>query len=368
MSPAPGLHVLMTADAVGGVWRYATDLAAELSRRGHRVTLAVLGPAPDEGQLEATRNLGGVQIVETALPLDWLCAEATPVEAAAGAIAQLARERGADIVHCNMPALAGAAKFPCPVLAVCHGCVATWWQAAKRAPLAPSYRWHRQMMQRGLAAADAIVAPSASFAATVRRTYRLPREPLVIHNGLPAMASAGSGDPIDAVLTIGRLWDSVKNAALLDRVAAQVDLPFLAAGALRGPHGEEISPSNMKALGQIAPREIAVLLGARPIFVSAATFEPFGLAVLEAALAGCPLVLSDIPTFRELWDGAALFVEPEDEDGFAAAIEALSADPARRLALGQGAARHAARYTTTATADGVEAVYSGLLARQEAAA
>ena len=39
-----------------------------------------------------------------------------------------------------------------------------------------------------------------------------------------------------------------------------------------------------------------------------ALYEPFGLAVLEAAQAGCALVLSDIPTFRELWDGAALFV------------------------------------------------------------
>jgi hypothetical protein len=38
--------------------------------------------------------------------------------------------------------------------------------------------------------------------------------------------------------------------------------------------------------------------------------EPFGLAVLEAAQAGCPLVLSDLPGFRELWDGAALFRRP----------------------------------------------------------
>ena len=46
------------------------------------------------------------------------------------------------------------------------------------------------------------------------------------------------------------------------------------------------------------------------VFVSPALYEPFGLAVLEAAQAGCALVLSDIPTFRELWDGVALFVAP----------------------------------------------------------
>ena len=34
--------------------------------------------------------------------------------------------------------------------------------------------------------------------------------------------------------------------------------------------------------------------------------------MLEAASAGCPLILGDIPTFRELWDGAAVFVAPDD--------------------------------------------------------
>ncbi|HEX8375447.1 MAG TPA: hypothetical protein VF606_09745, partial [Geminicoccaceae bacterium] len=41
-------HVLMTTDAVGGVWTYSLDLAAALATRGVRTTLAVLGPAPDE--------------------------------------------------------------------------------------------------------------------------------------------------------------------------------------------------------------------------------------------------------------------------------------------------------------------------------
>ena len=69
----------------------------------------------------------------------------------------------------------------------------------------------------------------------------------------------------------------------------------------RSPHVAAARPA------RAAPRSRAG--SARcPIFVSAARYEPFGLAVLEAAQAGCALVLSDIPTFRELWDGAALFV------------------------------------------------------------
>src|SRR5690606_7562193 len=105
-----------------------------------------------------------------------------------------------------------------------------------------------------------------------------------------------------------------------------------------------------------------------PVFVSAATFEPFGLAVLEAAAAGCALVLSDIPTFRELWDGAAQFADPRDPAAFAAAIEALIEDPERRTALGEAAAARAARFTPAATATAMAGIYGELLLRREAAA
>lgn len=358
----------MTTDAVGGVWQYSVDLAAELSGLGHRVTLAVLGPPPDAGQREALSDIPEVRLVETGLPLDWLCAEPAQVRSAARQIAQLAQTSGADIVHCNTPTLAGAAEFPCPVLAVTHGCVATWWESAKREPLAASYRWHREMMRQGLAAADAVLAPSASYAKTVQGTYGLRRAPLVVHNGRPAPTDAGGDGFMNAAVTIGRLWDPVKGVALLDRVAARMELPFLAAGALRGPHGEEAALKEMQLLGTLSSREVQALLRLRPIYVSAAVFEPFGLAVLEAAAAGCPLVLSDIATFRELWDGAALFVRSDDEDGFVAAIEALADDPAQRRDLCRRAADRAARYTPGATAMKVRAIYSILLERQEAAA
>jgi glycosyltransferase involved in cell wall biosynthesis len=356
----------MTADAVGGVWQYATDLAAALRARGHTVTLAVLGPAPTADQRENAQRIPGLRLVETGLPLDWLSAGPGPVERAAEAIAALVRAEGADLIHCNMPTLAGAADFPVPVVAVTHGCIATWWQAAKTEPLLASYRWHKRMMARGLAAADVVVAPSASYAAIVRRTYRLPAAPLVVHNGrAPLPAPPLKEPPLHAALTVGRLWDPVKNAAMLDRIAGRLPMPFLAAGAVLGPHGELIKLDHLEVLGQLDAAPLGALLARRPVFVSAASFEPFGLSVLEAAQAGCPLVVSDTPTFRELWDGAALFVPPGEEESFAAAIERLAADRTQRAQLGTKAAQRAARYTPAAKAAAMMRIYEGLLVRQK---
>lgn len=358
-------RVLLTADAVGGVWQYTTDLAHELARRGFDPVVALLGPPPSPAQ---RREAAGLRLVDTGLPLDWLCDGPAPVLAAGRGIAGLAAAEGAAVVQLNMPTLAAEADFPCPVVAVTHGCVATWWEAAHpHAPLAPEYLWHRALMAQGLARAACVVAPSRAYAEAVAAHYGI-ATPQVVVNGRRPLPAAVS-DPADgAVFTAGRLWDPVKNTAVLDRVAARLDVPFHAAGATRGPHGETVAPAHLVTLGVLDEAGIAARLAGRPVFVSAARFEPFGLAVLEAAGAGCPLVLSDIPTFRELWDGAARFVDPDDDAGVAAAIAALAADPARRATAGAAARERARRFRPAAMARGMAAIYAALLPAGRAAA
>ena len=151
----------------------------------------------------------------------------------------------------------------------------------------------------------------------------------------------------DFAFTAGRLWDEGKNIATLDRAAACLAVPFQAAGPLVGPNGQRVALAHLHPLGAIDERKLAGCLSARPVFVSAARYEPFGLAVLEAALAGCPLVLADIPTFRELWEEVALFVDPGDVMGFARTVERLVGDVPVRLMRGDlargghGASPHA---------------------------
>ncbi|MFV0622864.1 glycosyltransferase family 4 protein [Sphingomonas sp. ac-8] len=352
-------RILITADAVGGVWQYATDLACALAPLGFAPTVAVLGPEPSAAQ-RAPVEAAGIPILDTGLPLDWLCDGPVPVREAGEALAALVREQGFDLVHCNMPTLAASGAFGVPLVAVAHGCLATWWDAARGTPLPPEFRWQRTLTEQGFRAADRVVAPTAAFAAVIQRSYGLAEPPLAVHNGRRPLC-VGEGEPVDSVFTAGRLWDQVKQTRLLDRVAARLPVPFHAAGPLVGPHGEQIAANHLHPLGVLNETELAGWLAQRPIFVSAARFEPFGLAVLEAAAAGCPLVLADLPTFRELWEGAATFVAPHDQDGFVAAIETLRADPARRIALGEAAQVRAARYTPAAVARDMAALYRELL-------
>ncbi len=121
---------------------------------------------------------------------------------------------------------------------------------------------------------------------------------------------------------------------------------------------------NLHLLGQLDSAALARRLAARPVFVSAACFEPFGLAVLEAAAAGCALVLADIPVFRELWGDVALFVPPRDADAYRTAIERLIGDLPLRRMLGDAAADLARRYTPVRMADAMLPLYRQLLAER----
>ena len=89
-----------------------------------------------------------------------------------------------------------------------------------------------------------------------------------------------------------------------------------------------------------------------------ARYEPFGLSVLEAAHAGCALVLSDIPTHREMWGGAAIFVQPRGDAAFASAIHDLFADADERQQLGQLARARAQLYTPERMARGMADLYA----------
>jgi glycosyltransferase involved in cell wall biosynthesis len=353
------VKLLITADAVGGVWQYATDLARALRPLGVEPMLALLGPAPSDPQRAAAQDL---ELIETGLPLDWLAASDGEVRAAGETIATLAASQGADLVQLNAPALA-IADYPVPVIAVAHSCLASWWEAVIGGELPDDFAWRTTLHAEGLRRADLVVTPSAAFAEATRQAYgvALPR---IVHNGreklrLPQVARERFA------FTAGRLWDRGKDVATLDAAAALLPFPMRAAGSLTGPNGDAVALRSAEALGTLDESEIARQLGARPVFASATRYEPFGLAVLEAAQAGCPLVLSDIPTFRELWDDAALFVAPGDAAGFAAAIERAAQDAAR---LGARAEEWAARYTPEAMASGMAALYRQALPARRAAA
>lgn len=349
-------HVFMTADAVGGVWTYAIDLAQGLAMRGVRTTLAVLGPSPGPAQRRAAGKVRGLDLIDTGLALDWTAERRDEVALAGRRIAELAAASGADLVHLNSPALAAEARFAQPVVGACHSCLSTWWSAVRGGDPPEDFRWRIEALARGYAACDGLVAPTAAFAQATEAAYG--RRPAVVLNGRAPAAAAPVAKSHELVFTAGRLWDEGKNAATLDAVARELACPVFAAGPTRGPNGAEASLPSLHLLGQLDDAAMHYWLCRARVFASLARYEPFGLSALEAAQVGCALVLSDIATFRELWDGAAIFVAPDDVAGAAEALRRLTRDRELAERLGAAAKARAAAFSLEVMAEEVLQAYA----------
>jgi len=349
------LRLLMTTDAVGGVWRYSVDLADGLSVHGVQTVLAVLGPPATPAQRAEAEAVPGLRLVNTGLPLDWTASAPTELDRASARLASLAALVGARSIHLHAPALVGAVRWPAPVVTVAHSCVATWWRSVRVGAIPDDLAWRAAATRAGLAAAGAVIVPTAAHGRATEAAYgALPLQ--VVHNGgragcLPSQARRR------AVLTAGRLWDEGKAVAWLDRAAPGLDAPILAAGPDRGPDGSEARFAHLRLLGNLTPDALAAEYAGATVFASMARYEPFGLAVLEAAQAGMALVLADTPGFRELWDGAAIFV-PAEADLRPALLHAL-ATPEPWAARAQA---QAGRYTIARMAAGTLEVHRGVAA------
>jgi glycosyltransferase involved in cell wall biosynthesis len=353
------IRLLLVTDAVGGVWVYSLELARALRAHGVDTVLAVVGPPPSARQCE---EASAFRLFDTGLPLEWLDTSPAEIRRAGYAIAAIAEREGVDLVQTCSAALLADADFDQPCIAVQHSCVASWWAAVKGTPLPPDFAWRKELVECGLQRASAIVTPSIAFAAETARIYDVQAPVSAVHNGRGAttFSSIPQGE---FVFTASRLWDEGKNVATLDAAAARLDLPFQAAGPTSGPNGAGISIDHIEALGQLSATRLSGLLSARPVYASAALYEPFGLSVLEAAQAGCALVLSDIATHREMWIGAAIFVPAWDDGAFAAAIQDVLDDADERAQLGQLARARAQRYSAERMARGMADIYARLAAQ-----
>lgn len=350
-------RVLMTGDTVGGVWAYALQLVAALAPHGVEVTLVAMGGLPSAEQRRAAATLPNLRLIGSGLKLEWMDDPAADLMRANKLLLEVEAADAPDIVHINGYASA-AAGFAAPVVVVAHSCVPSWWRACRREPMPPDWDGYRHRLKQGLAAARAVVAPSRAFL----RSFIESNGPLpwsrVIHNGHdPGRYTPGTKRPF--VLAAGRLWDEAKNIAAVCRAAALLAHPVLIAGdgGLPGP-----LPRNVRLLGHLDSTALAARMAEAAVFAAPARYEPFGLAVLEAALSGCALVLGDIPTMRELWDGAARLVDPDDAGALAAAIDSLLADAGAARSAGRAARSRALRYGAAAMARGYLALYRDILA------
>ncbi len=303
-----GLVCPYSFDAFGGVQLHVRDLAEELIRRGHEVS--VLAPAEDGTPVPDYVVPSGRSVP---IPYNGSVARLNFGPVVGGRVRRWVDQGGFDLLHLHEPFI--------PSLSM----LALW---VADGPVVGTF--HTSMERsRALRAISPVVVPMLekitgriAVSAEARRTLvqHLGGDAVVVPNGVyvDRFATAEpdprwTGEPgRPTVAFLGRLDEPRKGLPILaeavdDVLRAVPGARFLIAGrgeaaeerTLLARHGEAV-----RFLGGISDEEKARLFRSADVYVAPQTGgESFGIVLVEAMSAGALVVAADLPAFQAVLDG-----------------------------------------------------------------
>lgn len=351
----------------GGVNRHAQSLAGALRRMGHGCS--VVGPAsgkvPDG--CEGLRGVVPVRANGSVARIGLL----VPARATRGLLA----EGGFDVVHVHEPIVPGPGRHALrharvPVVATFHA------NAERELPI---QRMLRRVAAGGLSRIAFGIAVSREAKRFSRTIYR--GRTAVIPNGvdLGRFTAVGArprpawGGPL-RVLFVGRFGEPRKGlSVLLDAVAllrAQrrpVEVEVVGLGP-RDRFAGRGARLGVTFVGRLSDVELAERYRVADVFCAPSLGgESFGMVLVEAMAAGCPVVASDIPGYAEAARGAALLARSGDAGALAVALWRVGQDAALRERLVARGRARADALCWTRVAARVLHIYQSALRGAEAA-
>jgi glycosyltransferase involved in cell wall biosynthesis len=117
----------------------------------------------------------------------------------------------------------------------------------------------------------------------------------------------------------------------------------------------------VEQIGTIPNSELGGWYKNAAAFVSASKMEGFGIPPLEAMSVGCPVILSDIPVFREINGPAAEYFDHTDPAKIAAKIKSVLTDKKRLKEMVEMGYKQGAKYSWRKMAKEVHKTYIGVL-------
>ena len=232
---------------------------------------------------------------------------------------------------------------------------------------------------RAMAEADAVICISQSTAQDLQRLLKVPSNKITVahlgyspafaHEGLSAGADRGATRPY--FLYVGQRAGYKNFARLLTAYAASSrlmrDFDLVTFG------GAPLNSEEMTHIGSIECRPDAVrrqvgsdedlaraYAGAHAL-VYPSEYEGFGIPLLEAMSAGCPVICSNVSSIPEVAGDAAEYFDPIDTESIRSAIERVAYDDGHRDSLIERGHRRCRTFSWDRCAEETLAVYRRVL-------
>jgi glycosyltransferase involved in cell wall biosynthesis len=183
----------------------------------------------------------------------------------------------------------------------------------------------------------------------------------------PNAAPANRGRPF--LLAVGEVVPR-KGLDVLVRACTALDVDVIVAGPLGTAHAELAAliattglGNRVQLLGSVDDPTLSALYRDALALCFPSRAEGFGLPVLEAMAAGCPVVASDLPVLREIIGDDGVLVPVDDVSAWSRALHEIIVDDALRAELGRAGPRRAAGYPWATTAEATIHAYERAVGR-----
>lgn len=333
------MKILMTTDNVGGIWKYSILLAKELKKFDIDVILAIIGFDLKKNELEELENLSWYF---KECKQEWMENPWEEIKEAGEWLMDISDKENPDLVHLNSFSF-GSLEWNIPVIITFHSCVISWWNEVKKEKITEEWLEYKKNVAEGLKSASFVTAPSKWMLDKATEIYGFNANKKVIYNGLSSRIFHPDRKE-RYVFSMGRIWDEGKNIKKILEAASCLDYPFYIAGENYYDINVHL-PENVYFTGYLPPNEIAEWLSNAAVYLLPVKYEPFGYTLLEAALSGCALVTGNIPSMHELWDDAAIYVDPENEVQIGFEVNNLMNNEKHRKRMAQKAMERAKKYS-----------------------
>jgi phosphatidyl-myo-inositol alpha-mannosyltransferase len=353
----------------GGVNRHAVSLARALGALGH--ACRVVGPASGKVP-DGCEGLAGVVPVRANGSVARIGLLVPP-----RATRELLAANRFDVVHVHEPIVPGPGRHALrhadvPVVATFHA------NAERELPL---QRVLRRVAAGGLSRIGFGIAVSREAKRFSRTIYR--GRTAVIPNGVDlgrftelrglARPPLEPGQPV-RVLFVGRYGERRKGfTVLLDAVTLlrsqgrEVEVDVVGAGP-QARFETRAERLGVRFHGRLSDAELALRYRESDVFCAPSLGgESFGMVLVEAMAAGCPVVASDIPGYAEAARGAALLAPPGDAGQLAVALWRAGQEAELRARLAARGRARADALCWTRVARRVLHIYGAALAGTELA-
>jgi glycogen synthase len=352
------------APAVGGVEELTAKLAAQIVHAGDAAQVWTIRHPPS---LSSQEQIDGIDVRRLAMPLPRLAPSSLAgapfaISSAARRLLRIANAFRPDIVHVQCFSA--------------NGVYATWLAKRLHVPLVVTLQGEtvmddadiyersltlRTSLRLALRLADAVTGCSQFVVADAERRFGLRRgRGRVIPNGVDLNENA-QPRPLNLpfarfVLALGRVVAKKGFDLLLDAFVS-IARDHRDVGLVIGGEGPALADLVRRAdeaglaervhlPGNLSRGEVAWAMDAAEAFVLPSRVEPFGIVVLEALRAGCPVVVSARGGAREIVrDGIdGLVVDPVQPDALSTTISRLLMDKELAQRLSRSGRARAAEF------------------------